>query len=677
MLARSSRPGLRTTFRPQVVIPSLCVIGALLILCAKQPHEAEAFFSSGQRWVTGHLDWFYVLAVTIFLGFLVLIGASRFGDIKLGPDDAKPEFSFVSWTAMLFAAGMGIGLMYFGVGEPIQHFVNPQQAASATQQAAREAMLVTFFHWGLHAWAIYGVMGLVLAYFGFRYNLPLTLRSGLYPVLGERMNGWAGHAVDAFALIGTVAGIVTTLGYGVFQLGEGIHRVAGINTASDSFRIWLIAIVVALAGVSAATGLGRGVRRLSELNLLLAFVLLAFVIVAGPTTFLARALGDNIGNYLSSLIEMSLRTYAYEGAPEQHWFGEWTLLYWAWWISWSPFVGMFIARISRGRTIRQFVVGVLIVPTTFNLIWMTAFGNTAIWLDTHQAAGMLARSATNVDALLFDFFDYLPFTQLLSIVSIVLITVFFVTSADSGAFVIDSIATGSSPRSPTWQRLFWAVLLGVTTCVLMLTGGLKALQALTLIAALPVAAIMLALCYGLWHGLKADAMHSSREISPATSFWSGRHWRQRLTQILHHDSEADAKAFIAQTVVPALHAVADELKSAGVVASVHWDADTGIARLVLPDPDLRDFVYGVKPEHEILPVFVPRDAADSGEGDRTVFKPVTFFHDGRPGYVVRYLRHDEVIADVLRQYERYLALSADDRARLLTRAPGHSKVIGD
>jgi choline/glycine/proline betaine transport protein len=662
----------RTTFKPQVVVPSLCVIGLLLAVCAIRPDEADAFFSGGQQWIIGHFDWFYVLVVTVFLLFLVLIAGSKFGNIKLGPDDAEPEFSFVSWTAMLFAAGMGIGLMYFGVGEPMQHFLKPPTVTGGTPEAAREAMLMTFFHWGFHAWAIYGVMGLVLAYFGFRYNLPLTLRSGLYPVLRNRIDGWAGHGVDAFALVGTIAGIATTLGYGVMQLGAGLHHVGGFQTDSDAFRVGLVAVVVVLAGVSAATGLDKGVRRLSELNLLLAFLLLAFVIVTGPTIFLARAFGDNVGNYLSNLVELSLRTYAYQPTREAGWFGGWTILYWAWWVSWSPFVGMFIARISRGRTIRQFVIGVLLVPTAFNLVWMTVFGNSAIWLDTHVAGGALAQTAASVDSLLFRFFEYLPLTQGLSIVAIVLIAVFFVTSADSGAFVIDSIATRGATNSPVWQRLFWAALLGVTAIVLLLAGGLKALQAMTLIAALPVAVIMLALCYGLWCGLKADHAHASQQMAPATSFWTGQHWRHRLAQMLRQNTEAEVKAFIGETVVPALHSVADELKRGGVDAAVQWDEDGGVARFVVPNPPQRDFVYGVRPVKKPLAAFVMREAVETGDERRSEFEPVTFFHDGRLGYDVEYLRSEEVIADVLRQYERYVALSGDRRAQLLTQAPGHA-----
>lgn len=667
-----TEPAPRITFAAPVVVPALLVLGGLLLYCGLMPQRADALFSGAQDWVVGHLDWFYTVSVTLFLVFLVLVAASRFGDIRLGPDDAEPEFSFLSWTAMLFAAGMGIGLMYFGVGEPLQHYLKPPTESGATPAAAREALQATFFHWGFHAWAVYGTMGLVLAYFGFRYNLPLTMRSGLYPLLKGRINGPIGHGVDAFALVGTIAGIATTLGYGAMQLAAGLHTLTGWDTSTAGFRIAVIVVVVALAGISAVSGLDKGVRRLSEFNLSLSFLLLAFVIIAGPTVFLFQALSENIGNYLSSLMQLSLRTFAYEPAKEPGWFGGWTILYWAWWISWSPFVGMFIARISRGRTIRQFVIGVLLVPTAFNLLWMTAFGNSAIWIDTHVAHGALSQSVGNVDALLFRFFEYLPWFKAVAWLAILLIAVFFVTSADSGAFVVDNIASRGHPHSPVWQRLFWAVVLGATAMVLLLAGGLKALQAMTLVAAVPVAIIMLSLCYGLWKGLQADRAHFTQDLAPATSFWSGQHWRKRLEQIVHQPSRSDVRKFLAGVVLPAMREVAAEMQKRGVQAVVSEDVETGgELRLTVPDPTLRDFVYGVRSTRRAVPTFMVRDAA-SESARRHVYEPITFFEDGRLGYDIQYLRSEEIIADILRHYERYLSLSADQRTQLLNRAPGHS-----
>ena len=670
----------RMTFAPAVVLPSLLVLGALLVLCGFYPQRADQLFGSAQAWVVTNFDWFYTVAVTGFLVFLVLIAWSRYGDIRLGPDDAKPEFSFASWTAMLFAAGMGIGLMYFGVGEPLQHYLNPPTQEAGTPAAAREALTSTFFHWGFQAWAIYGVMGLVLAYFGFRYNLPLTMRSGLYPLLQKRINGPIGHSVDAFALVGTIAGLATTLGYGALQLAAGLNLVTGWDTGTTAFRIAVIVVVVGLAGLSAASGLDKGVKRLSEVNLLITFALLGFVLLCGPTVFLLQAFSENIGNYLSSLVGMSLRTFTYEVAKDDGWFGGWTILYWAWWISWSPFVGMFIARISRGRTVREFIVGVLFIPTAFNLLWMTVFGNGAIWIDTHVAQGALSATASNVDALLFRFFEYLPLGKAVSWIAVLLITLFFVTSADSGAYVVDAIASRGHPQSPVWQRLFWAAVLGMTAVVLLLAGGLKALQAMTLVTALPVAAIMVLLCIGLWRGMKADLAHAGQDLAPATSFWTGQHWRKRLEQIVHQPTEADVNRFLKVSVLPAMQEVVAEMRKQGVDARVQDDtavtegADAGSVRLIVPITGLRDFVYGVRPVTRRLPGFMLTEVTDDEANVRRhVVEPITFFEDGREGYDVQYLRQEELIADILRNYERYLSLMADQRTVLLNRAPGHTE----
>lgn len=670
----------RMTFAPAVVLPSLLVLGALLVLCGFYPQRADQLFGSAQAWVVTNFDWFYTVAVTGFLVFLVLIAWSRYGDIRLGPDDAKPEFSFASWTAMLFAAGMGIGLMYFGVGEPLQHYLNPPTQEAGTPAAAREALTSTFFHWGFQAWAIYGVMGLVLAYFGFRYNLPLTMRSGLYPLLQKRINGPIGHSVDAFALVGTIAGLATTLGYGALQLAAGLNLVTGWDTGTTAFRIAVIVVVVGLAGLSAASGLDKGVKRLSEVNLLITFALLGFVLLCGPTVFLLQAFSENIGNYLSSLVGMSLRTFTYEVANDDGWFGGWTILYWAWWISWSPFVGMFIARISRGRTVREFIVGVLFIPTAFNLLWMTVFGNGAIWIDTHVAQGALSATASNVDALLFRFFEYLPLAKAVSWIAVLLIALFFVTSADSGAYVVDAIASRGHPQSPVWQRLFWAAVLGMTAVVLLLAGGLKALQAMTLVTALPVAAIMVLLCIGLWRGMKADLAHAGQDLAPATSFWTGQHWRKRLEQIVHQPTKADVNRFLKVSVLPAMQEVVAEMRKQGVDARVQDDtavtegADAGSVRLIVPITGLRDFVYGVRPVTRRLPGFMLTEVTDDEANVRRhVVEPITFFEDGREGYDVQYLRQEELIADILRNYERYLSLMADQRTVLLNRAPGHTE----
>ncbi|MEJ2795589.1 BCCT family transporter [Iodobacter sp. LRB] len=667
----STRLRLHHTLSMPVFLPSMILIGILLAICTLNPQAAEQIFSQGQAWVTQKFSWFYILSVAIFVITLVAIACSPYGNTRLGPDDAKPEYNFTSWVAMLFAAGMGIGLMYFGVGEPMQHYLSPPLAQGSTMAAAREAMTVTFFHWGFHAWAIYCLVGLVLAYFGFRYNLPLTIRSGLYPILRDKINGPIGHAVDVFALCGTIFGIATTLGYGILQISAGLHSLTGWETSNLHFQYGLIAVVIGLAGWSAASGLDKGVRRLSELNLSLAIILMLFVLFAGPTLFLLGAFGDNIGHYFSSLVELTFRSYTYEPTQKEGWFSGWTLLYWAWWISWSPFVGMFIARISRGRTLREFIIGVMLIPALFNLVWMTIFGNTAIWLDMHTAAGALSQTAGNVDALLFKFFEYLPLVKVTSSITILLIAVFFVTSADSGAFVLNTIATRGAEKSPAWQSLFWAGLLGATAAILLTAGGLKALQAVTLIAALPFTVIMLLLCFSLCKGLAADRQHFSQKFSPSTTFWTGQHWRTRLAQILHEPRLSDVEKFITKSVEPALNEVATELQKQGLSASV-LHGEGGAVSLVVPQANLRDFVYGVRPLKQPVATFALRDASLPMSSRPHHYVPITFFEDGRQGYDVQYMIQQELIADVLKQYERYLSLVQNQDTHLLNSAPGHT-----
>ncbi|QLI81780.1 BCCT family transporter [Chitinibacter fontanus] len=660
----------RHTFSMPVLIPSLVLIVALIAFSTLMPQVAERNFVAAQSWITQHFSWLYVLAVSGFFLFLVGLAISDYGKIRLGADDAEPEFSLGSWLAMLFAAGMGIGLMYYGVGEPLQHYVNPPLAQGQTLAGASEAMTSTFLHWGFHAWAIYGLVGLVLAYFGFRYNLPLTLSSGLYPLLRERINGPVGHTVNVFALCCTLFGLAPSVGLGSVQLAAGIQRLTGWDTSGLAVQLALIATVIILAGISAATGIGKGVRRLSELNLFLAVVLLVFVLFTGPTLFLLGAFGDNLGNYFSQFFTLTFRSFTYTPTQSEGWLSGWTILYWAWWISWSPFVGLFIARISRGRTIREFITGVIIIPSVFTFLWMTVFGNTVIWLDMNVANGALAATAGNVDALLFKFFDYLPFSGVASVISMLLILVFFVTSADSGALMLDSLSSTDPDKSPIWQRLFWAVLLGLTSATLLSAGGQKALMTMTLIAALPFSIVMILLAFSLWRGLVADQRHSQQKFTPASSFWSGQHWKQRLEQILHQPSADDVAHFIRDTVTPALHEVALEMQQRGCKVTVSTHEDGGIL-LCVPQPNLRDFIYGVRAQARPVASFALRDTNLPASERQQTFEPVTFFADGRRGYDIEYMRTEELIADVLRQYERYLSLSQSENTHLINTTPEH------
>ncbi len=444
----------QTSFNPLVIGATLFFVVLLVAMILIAPEQTQTLLNAAKSGIFANFSWFYVLAFSVFLGFLVILSVSSLGNIKLGNDEEEPEFGFLSWLAMLFAAGMGVGLMFFGVAEPLTHYLSDITAGTA-EHKQQEALLHTLFHWGIHAWAVYGTIALALAYFGFRYKLPLALRSCFYPLLKERINGKLGDLIDIMALLATLFGIITTLGFGASQLGAGLHQLGWISENSFSLQMVVIAVVMSLATFSAISGVGKGVKILSELNLTLAFCLLIFVLVAGPTLYLLSAFSDNIGTYLSNLVQLSFKTYVYE---QEHtgWFSGWTILYWAWWCSWAPFVGLFIARISKGRTIREFIFGVLVIPSMFGILWFTVFGNTAIWLNDGEAAGTLGQMISSPETLLFKFLDYLPLSGVTGLVSLVVISLFFITSADSGIYVLNNIASrDKSLAAPRWQAVMW------------------------------------------------------------------------------------------------------------------------------------------------------------------------------------------------------------------------------
>ena len=478
--AAAAEDSARIKVNPPVFFVSAGLILAFALYGALLPQQAGVVFGQIQAVVVRDFGWLYVASVAGFLVFVIYLMLSRHGDIKLGPDESEPDYSYISWFAMLFSAGMGIGLVFFGVAEPIQHYASPPVGEGGTADAARQAMTLTFFHWGLHAWAIYIVVGLSLAYFSFRRGLPLTIRSALYPLIGKRIYGPIGHAIDIFAVLGTMFGVATSLGLGVLQVNAGFSYLFG-TPVDTTVQLVLIAFITLLATLSVFLGLDRGVKRLSEINIILAILLLGFVLVAGSTVFLLQAFVQNVGTYLGSVVTRTFRMYAYEPNP---WLADWTLFYWGWWVAWSPFVGMFIARISRGRTIREFVGGVLLVPVLFTFLWMTVFGNTAIDLDMTGAAPIAQTVANNLPVALFETLSALPFATITSLIATLLVITFFITSADSGALVIDMITSGGAENPPVWQRIFWAICAGVIAAVLLVAGGLEALQAAVITSAL-------------------------------------------------------------------------------------------------------------------------------------------------------------------------------------------------
>lgn len=655
----------RFIVNPPVFFGSVFVTGLFLSIGVVFPSQAEEIFGAIQVYLLGSFGWLYLLAVGIVLAAVLLMCLGRYGRLKLGPDDSTPDFSFLSWLAMLFAAGMGIGLMFYAVGEPMSHFMAPPTAEPRTVQATREAMAVTFFHWGIHAWAVYAVVGLSLAYFGYRYNLPLTIRSGLYPLLKDKINGPIGHAVDIFAIVGTLFGIATSMGFGVAQINSGLNYLIGLPIGPE-VQVPLIAAVTLLATISVVTGLDKGVRILSETNLVIAVLLMLFVLVVGPTADLMRDFVQNLGLYFDSLLLRTFNIYAYEPTP---WIDAWTLFYWTWWISWSPFVGMFIARISRGRTVREFVTAVLFIPAGFTFFWMTVFGNTAIFIDTGVAAGALGNAiAADISVGLFKFFEYLPFSGVTSILAVALVAIFFVTSSDSGSLVIDSIAAGGETETTTGQRVFWCVMEGVVAASLLLAGGLGALQSATIASALPFTFVLLALVWSLVVGMRADLhqqVHAFAGHAPGAQPAAGLTWQRRLGLILHAPTEAEVKKFIAMEARPALEQVAKELSNRGRATHV-LDEDNGAVALRSPADGVRDFVYGVGPSSQRLASISPLRAKPEFR-----FEARTYFSSGGRGYDVMGMHRDQLIADVLVQFERYLMLVQSPEAQLLHGAPEH------
>ena len=630
-------------FGSAILIVAFALFGALFSEAAGQ------VFDRLQAMIVADFGWFYILTVAGFLIFVVFLTLSKYGDIKLGPDWSEPEYSHLSWFAMLFSAGMGIGLVFFGVAEPMLHYAEPPRGDPLSVDSARQAMVLTFFHWGVHAWSIYAVVGLALAYFAFRRGLPLTPRSALYPLLGSRIHGPIGHAIDIFAVLGTMFGVATSLGLGVLQVNAGLAFIAGVPQ-SPGVQIALIAGITLLATLSVYLGLDKGVKRLSEFNIVLAAILLGFVLVTGSTIFLLQAFVQNTGAYLGQVVERTFRLYAYE--PNE-WLSNWTLFYWGWWIAWSPFVGMFIARISRGRTIREFVGGVLLVPVLFTFLWMTVFGNTAISLDLNGVEPIAETVANNLPVALFETLNALPLGAVTSLIATFLVITFFITSADSGALVIDMITSGAAENPPVWQRIFWAICAGTIAAVLLVAGGLEALQTAAIASALPFAIIMIFICYGLYRALRLESLGTSTDLmlidsAPATPELS---WQQRLTSIMGHFRKQDITAFMADTARPALDMVASEMREGGFAPEIAEEEDC--LSLTVPHGERGAFTYTIRNRPFLMPSFVWAETSKSKNAEQRHFRAMAHTSQGETPHDVTGFSRDQIITDLLNRYARF------------------------
>ncbi|MDQ8193752.1 BCCT family transporter [Coraliomargarita sp. SDUM461004] len=490
---------------PHVTVTSVIILTLFIVITLMFKDQAAAISTDVLAWISSSFGWFFILAANIFIGCAVYFAFSRFGKIRIGGAKALPEFSTPAWYAMLLSAGMGIGLMFWSVGEPMFHFASPSPMFNGveghTPEAAQAAMGLTYFHWGLHPWAIYSIVGLGLAFFAYNRGLPLTIRSIFYPILGNRIYGRWGDFIDVLSVLATLMGLATSLGLGVSQINAGLNYLFGFSV-STQMQVTLIAIITAVATLSVMSGLDGGVKRLSELNMGLAGLLLLFVLVAGPTIYILSGFTQNLGFYIENFAQLSLWTETFR---DSNWQGSWTVFYWAWWISWSPFVGMFIARISKGRTVREFILGVMVVPTLLSFLWMSVFGGSALWMEASGLAKISEAVNADVATAMFAMFENLPISSVLSFVGIILVSVFFITSSDSGSLVVDHLTSGGKLDSPVPQRVFWAVMEGVVAAVLLLGGGLHTLQTASIVTGLPFTVVLLLICYSLYLGLSQEA----------------------------------------------------------------------------------------------------------------------------------------------------------------------------
>ena len=657
-----AEPG--TRINPVVFYGSSVCILAIAVWAMISPEGAAATIGILVGWISEWFGWFYILIATAFLVFVVFLALSRYGKVKLGPEHSEPEFSVFSWAAMLFAAGIGTDLMFFAVAEPVTQYLAPPVGRGETVDAAREATVWTLFHYGITGWGMYSLMGIALAYFAFRMNLPLSIRSALYPIFGNRIYGPLGHAVDLAAVLGTIFGIATSLGIGVVQLNFGLKLLFGIPEGLAA-QIGLVVVAVGVATISAVTGVEKGIRRLSELTVLLALGLAGFILVTGDTSFLLNAFVLNVGDYVGSFPGLTMQTFAFEQPTA--WLNAWTLFFWAWWIAWASFVGLFLARISRGRTIRQFVAGTLIIPFLYVLMWVSIFGNSAIGLirGGNERFGEIAMNQPQEG--FYTLLQQYPAFPVIASLATVIGLLFYITSADSGALVMGNLTSyRKTPRddAASWTRIFWAVATGLLTLAMLIVGGITALQNATIIFGLPFAFVMVLLVFGLYKALRVEAIREDSQRYSLPAQLSGRHnhpqgdrtvaltWQQRLRRSMSFPDRDRVSEFLSGVAYPALTEVAEELRGHGIETEVRQEDDgTGLPYVDLL-ADLGEetpFQYRIVPREALMPVYGDTSLR---EGDR-YYRLDVHLREGGQGYDVMGYTHSQLIDDVLDQYEQH------------------------
>ena len=629
------------------------------------------------NWVSATFGWYYMLAATLYVVFVIFMACSRFGAIKLGPEQSKPEFSILSWAAMLFAAGIGIDLMFFSVAEPVTQYMQPPEGQGQTFEAARQAMVWTLFHYGLTGWSMYALMGIALGYFSYRYNLPLTIRSALYPIFGKRINGPIGHTVDIAAVIGTIFGIATTLGIGVVQLNYGLNVLFDIPEGLGA-QTALIVLSVVIATISVTSGVDKGIRILSELNVALALFLILFVLFFGNTEFLLNALVLNVGDYINRFTGMTLNTFAFDRPVE--WMNSWTLFFWAWWVAWSPFVGLFLARISRGRTIREFVLGTLIIPFTFTLLWLSVFGNAALYEIIHGDAGFAQEVMSHAERGFYSLLAQYPAFKFSASVATITGMLFYVTSADSGSLVLGNFTCklkDINSDAPNWIRIFWSVTIGLLTLGMLMTNGISALQNATVIMGLPFSFVIFFVMAGLYKSLKVEdyrRVSANRDTAPYLASAHDRlSWKKRLSRLMNYPGSRYTEQMMQTVVYPAMQDVAKELELRGGKVMLESlpaqeGEDLGHLELRVHLGDEQDFVYQVWPQKYSVPGFTYR----ARSGKSSYFRLETFLLEGSQGNDLMDYSKEQVIIDILDQYERHLNF-----IHLNREAPGNNLTFPD
>ena len=535
---------IQNTFKANVIWGSLGLSLAIIAALLFDTQQTISYLAAAKAFIFSQFSWFYILLSAFFLFFLLFLALGRYGDIKLGSDEEEPEFKLGSWIALLFTSGIGIGIVFLGVAEPLSHFLSP----IGEYEKVKTALFFSNFHWSISAWAIYGLIALTIAYFGFRYKLPFSLRSCFYPLLKEKINGRVGDIIDILGICTTLFGVVATLGYSAIRLAAAFHSMHLLDNSPYLVPLILVSVFI-IAILISLQGIANGFRILSELNLGVTFLFMLLVLLFGPTIYLISAFTENIGTYLSGLIRVGFKAYAYD-VEHLDWFMDWTVFYWAWWFSWAPGFGIFIARISRGRTLREFIFGVLMVPSLFFVLWFTVFGNGAIWVNEHLAKGALGQAVNNVGSLLFDFLSYLPYSGLTKTLALFIITLFFIVTINFGIYTLNNIAIeDKSQVSPRWQSMFWGGLLSAVTFVLYLFGGIEILQSTMLFFSLPFTLLMSVMAWSLLKGLRFERQYYSTEVS---DLWTGANWRSRLRQLVIEPKRDDAILHLKTTALLAM-----------------------------------------------------------------------------------------------------------------------------